>query len=514
MTLALEFVRVGAMEHAEKTAVMFGDRSLTFGNVDEASNRISAAFADAGLDKGDHVGLLYGNSLWTIPVDFATMKSGLVRVPLNPRLALGEHARMLAGADVRVLVHDAANAERAAELSARMPGTFTLGLGCRAVDGAGPDLLDERFAGAGPPNVTIHPDDPLLLLYTSGTTGTLKAVLHSHATFGAIADNILGNLVDPQPDSMMLHAASLIHASGTFVLPYWVRGAASAVLPGFDPQGFVDAIARYRATEVNLVPTMLGMLFASGAAAKADVSSLRTVIYGASPMPRPILERGIEEWGPIFTQYYGQTEAPLCMTVLTKEDHHNPELWASCGRPVADAEVRVANDDGRAVPVGEIGEIQVRAPFAMVGYYNADELNAEMRTLDGWLRTRDLARADERGFLYLIDRSSDMIITGGYNVYPREVEDVLLSHPAVAECAVVGAPHATWVEAVTAFVVPKPGATVTEAELRNLVRQHLAGYKVPKSVRLVDAIPKSPVGKVLRRELRAELQDETTVEGG
>lgn len=508
MTLALEFVRRGVAEHGDAPALFFGDRTLTFTEIDVLSNRISAAFADAGLAKGDHIGLLYGNGLWTVPVDFAAMKSGLVRVPLNPRLATDEQARMLTEADVTVILHDVPSAGRAAELLERMPGLRTLGLDTLPADGRGADVLDIRFSGAAEPDVHIDGDDPLLLLYTSGTTGTLKAVVHTHATFGAVADNILDNLLDPGPGSVMLHAASLIHASGTFVLPYFARGGAAAVLPGFEPRGFVDAIARYRATEVNMVPTMLGMLLSSGAAEGADLSTLRTVIYGASPMPRPILARGIETFGPVFCQYYGQTEAPLCITVLTKEDHRNPDLWASCGRPASDVRLRIADEAGEPVEQGDIGEMQVSAPFVMQGYYKADALNAEMRTPDGWLRTRDMARADADGYVYLVDRSSDMIITGGYNVYPREVEDVLLAHPGVAECAVVGGPDPTWVEAVTAFVVPADGAALAEDELQALVRQHLAGYKVPKSVRVVDGIPKSPVGKLLRRELRRRLKDE------
>jgi acyl-CoA synthetase (AMP-forming)/AMP-acid ligase II len=508
MTLPLEFVRRGVAEHADATAVYFGDESLTFKEANDAANRIAAGFAAAGLKKGDHVGLIYGNSLWTIPVDFAAMKCGLVRVPLNPRLSQEEHARMLEEADVHVLVHDTATGERAAELLKGVPHGKLLGLGCGAADGKGPNLLDDRHADAGEPNVDIRGEDPLMLIYTSGTTGKLKAVIHTHRNFGAIGDNILANLLSPGPGSVMLHAASLIHASGTFVLPYWSRGGASAVLPGFVPRDFAQAIAHYHATETNLVPTMLGMLLSTGALDGADVSSLKTIIYGASPMPRPILERGIEKFGYIFKQYYGQTEAPLAITVLGKEDHRNPDLWASCGKPSSDVELRIADEHGVPVKPGDIGEMQLRAPFAMQGYYKADALNADMWLDGGWLRTRDMARTDTQGYIYLVDRRSDMIITGGYNVYPREVEDVLLEHPAVAECAVVGAPDPKWVEAVTAFVVLRPGQSATADELQALARQHLAGYKVPKAVRFVDSVPKTAVGKLLRRGLRDQLRAE------
>ena len=244
---------------------------------------------------------------------------------------------------------------------------------------------------------------------------------------------------------------------------------------------------------MNLVPTMLGLLLQQPGIEDADVSTLRTVVYGASPMPRPLLERGLELWGPRFVQYYGQTEAPLCISVL-RADEHEGELLGSCGHPSVDCEVRLDE---------ETGEILVRAPFTAAGYLGDDELNAETFLPDGWVRTRDVGRFDERGYLYLVDRTSDMIVTGGYNVYPREVEDALASHPAVAECAVVGAPDETWVEAVTAFVVLR--AEATESELVTHCRERLAGYKVPKSVRFVDVIPKSPVGKLLRRALREPL---------
>jgi acyl-CoA synthetase (AMP-forming)/AMP-acid ligase II len=218
-----------------------------------------------------------------------------------------------------------------------------------------------------------------------------------------------------------------------------------------------------------------------------------------------LLEQALSLWGHRLVQYYGQTEVPLAITVLDADDHRDPGLLGSCGHPSVDAEVAVTGPDGTPVPTGEVGEVRVRAPFGMAGYHEAPELTAETITADGWIRTRDLARLDDRGYLTLVDRSSDMIITGGYNVYPREVEEALLAHPAVTGAAVVGAPDDTWVEAVTAFVTLRPGAGTSEDELRQAVRARLAGYKVPKTVQVIDAIPLSPVGKVLRRALRDPL---------
>ncbi len=501
--LAAQMVRRGAERYAARTAVVFGAERLSFREVDDAANRFANALLARGLKKGDLVALLTGNGLWSVSLDFACLKAGLVRVPLNARLSALEHERMLHETDAHWLIHGPGLSEVAASLAERVTGLVDIGLGDPGL--AGDDLLaDAASANATDPGVDLSHDDPMLVLYTSGTTGTLKAVVHTQGSYAAIATNILTNLVSPARDSVMLHAASLIHASGTFVLPYWLRGATTAILERFEPTEFFAAIARHRVTEVNLVPTMLAMLFTSGAAEHADVSSLRTVIYGASPMPRPVLERAMDVWGPIFVQYYGQTEAPLCITVLDQRDHLDALLLGSCGYPSVEADIRLVTEDDRVAEVGEIGEIQVRAPFVMAGYYRADELNAEMMS-DGWLRTRDMARRDERGYLYLVDRRSDMIVTGGYNVYPREVEDALMEHPAVAECAVVAAPDPKWVEAVVAFVVFKPSLVASEDELRTFVRQRLAGYKVPQRVSVVAEIPKSAVGKVLRRALRDPL---------
>ncbi|RCW39690.1 acyl-CoA synthetase (AMP-forming)/AMP-acid ligase II [Halopolyspora algeriensis] len=504
--LAVDMVRRGAQRYRDRTALVVGERELSFRDVDVMANRIANVLLGLGCGRGTRVGLLVNNGLWSVPLDFGCLKAGVARVPLNARLSVSEHAKMLADTEVGLLVHDGDLSERALALADELDGLrlACLGPADRAQD---IDLTAEcERADATDPLVPLAPEDVMLLLYTSGTTGTLKAVQHTQASYAAIATNILANLISPGRDDAMLHAASLMHASGTFLLPYWMRGARSVVLPGFEPQSYVQAIEHHRVTAVNLVPTMLGMLLSGDALDGADTSSLDTIIYGASPMPRPMLEQGLERFGPKFVQYYGQTEAPLCQTVLDKADHaEGGALLSSCGHPAVDAEIRIADEDDHPVPPGEIGEIQVRAPFTMAGYHNAPERNHETMAADGWIRTRDMARADERGYLYLVDRASDMIVTGGYNVYPREVEDALGAHPAVAECAVVSAPDATWVEAVTAFTAFRPGESASTEELQATVRERLAGYKVPKRIHVVESIPKSPVGKILRRALRDPL---------
>ena len=500
--LVTEMIRRGALHHGERTALLFGDAKLSFAEVDSLACRIAnRLLADPLLKRGAPVAMLLDNDLWSTPCGFAFLKAGLVRLALNGRLSLDEHRRMIEAIGAETLVHGPTQIERAAALRDAVPGLRLLGLDS---DALAPDLL-ALAAGAdeADPALDHDPDDVIVALFTSGTSGTLKAVQHTHASYGAVVRNVLLNLVDPKPGEIMLHAASLIHASGTFVLPYWVRGGAAAILPGFVPADYLAAIERWRPAALNLVPTMLDMLLQCPAIESADLSSVETVVYGASPMPRPVLERGLARFGPVFVQYYGQTEAPLAIACLGKADHvgASPERLLSCGRPGVEVEIRLVGEDGGDVALGEAGEIALRAPFVMKGYTDPD-LTREAFLPGGWLRTRDVARFDPEGYLTLVDRTSDMIVTGGYNVYPREVEDVLAGHPSVARVAVVGLPDERWGEAVTAFAVPSAGAEPDEAALIDYARERLAHYKAPKSVRFVEEIPLSAVGKPLRRALR------------
>lgn len=491
-----DMIERGASQFADHAAVFFGEDSLTFAEVDVASHAVARLLAGPhGQSPGSAVALLASNGPHSMTLDFACARARLMRTPLNPRLAVSEQVQMITGVGASLLIHTPDLAARAAELAAAMPGLTLLDL-----EG---DLLACTAEAPDVPLSRAEPDDPILAMYTSGTTGVLKAAIHTQATFAAVARNILLNLVEPRPGDVMLHAASLIHASGTFVMPYWLRGGAAAVLPGFVPADYLAAVQRYRPTALNLVPTMIGMLLEHPQAAATDFGPVRDIIYGASPMPRPVLRRALDLWGPKLSQYYGQTEAPLCIAVLDKAAHAGDgaeDRWSACGRPTLDCEVRLLDEAGAEVAPGETGEIAVRAPFVMAGYHNAPDLNAQTRAADGFIRTRDVGRMDAAGYLHLVDRASDMIVTGGYNVYPREVEDALAAHPAVLEAIVVGLPDDKWGEAVTGFVVLRQAAD--EADLVAFCRDRLAGYKVPKAVRQVESLPKSPVGKLLRRAVR------------
>lgn len=503
----LELIGRGALQHGPRVAIEFGDTALTFAEVDALSSRIAHALL-AMAPQHSRIAVLLNNCLLSVPLDFALVKSGMNRVPLNARLSPAEHKQMIRDTACELLIAGPDLAERAAALCAELPSLrcFSLGAGPQGAD----DLLE--LAASHPiaaPEIVVRPDDVCLTLFTSGTTGTLKAAQHTQASYAGICRNVLLNLLPATQSDAMLHAASLIHASGVFVLPLWLRGGRTVILPGFVPSEFLAAIPRHRITAVSLVPTMLQMLLEHPDVPTTDFSSLKSIIYGASPMPRQVIRRAMEIWGQHrFWQYYGQTEVPLCLAVLRPDDHTEDHLDA-CGQPALDVEIRLVDEAGNTVPAGTAGEIVVRAPSAVASYRDAPALTAETFIEDGWVRTRDVGVFDANGFLRLKDRTSDMIVSGGYNVYPSEVENALMTHPAVVECAVIGLPDPKWVEVVTAVVVLRPGAVASEAELIAHVAERLAPYKKPRRVLFVHGIPKTTVGKLNRRALRGEVATTT-----
>lgn len=505
-TTYLELINRGARHYPERIALVFGEESLTFAEVDHLSSQLAHALHAHGASQNSRVALLLNNGLYSVPVDFACVRAGINRVPLNARLSVTEHVRMLQDTQCSILVFGADLTEHAAALKAQLPDLVCLGLDAELPGGQ--DLMANISQHSTvPPTITVSEDDVVLTLFTSGTTGTLKAAQHTQSSYAGVCKNVLMNLIDVKHDDAMLHAASLIHASGVFVLPFWLRGARTVIMSAFDPTAFLQLIASERITAVNMVPTMLQMLLDHPDFERTDITSLRQVIYGASPMPRPVIKRAMELWGrDRFWQYYGQTECPLTIAVLRPEDHEE-DLLGACGKPSVDVEIRLVDDQGNDVSAGEPGEIAVRGPSMMASYFNAPALNEEMFMKDGWLLTRDVGVFDERGFLHLKDRTSDMIITGGYNVYPREIEDILMAHPAIAECAVIGLKDEKWVEAITAAVSLKQGQSATEQELITFVAERVASYKKPQKVIFMDAIPKTAVGKLNRKALREQLMN-------
>jgi acyl-CoA synthetase (AMP-forming)/AMP-acid ligase II len=485
---ATEPLRRAARRWPDREALRDGAQGIGFGALDARVNRLARHLVRAGVAPGDRVATSLPNSIPHVVAQQAILRSGAAWVGINRRLAPPEVAFMLEHAGVRIVLAD---------------GDGLAG-GERVLDVSGGDATLERLLAAEsalPPAVAVGPSDVARLRYTSGTTGRPKAAVLTHGCALASLRNLLAELHEIGPEDTVAHVAPLTHASEALLAPAFWRGARSILCREFEPDAFRAMLARERVTMLFLVPTMIASLIEKGDG--GDVfRGLRTLVYGAAPIPDDVLVRALATLGPVLLQIYGLSECPFPITTLRKEDHLDPARRGSCGLPTALNEVEVLGRDGRQLPPGEVGTIAVRGPQLMREYWQ-DPAATAAALVDGWLRTGDLGRLDEAGFLTLVDRSDDVIISGGFNVYPREVEVVLEAHPAVAEAAVVGIPHAKWGRGVAAWVVCKPSAAAHEQELIDFCRARLAGYKKPLQVTFVPSLPKSSTGKLLRRELRA-----------
>lgn len=500
MNRLAEAISRAAREHGSRTALIEGERRLTFAETEALSNRIASGLLALGLAKGERVALLLPNCIEFVCADLALIKAGLVRVPLNPRLTAAEIEYILQDSGAAVLLFGSAHAEAVAGFRERLPALrHHLCVG-------------EEFAAlvqSGRPEpiaVPVTDADPYMILYTSGTTGKPKGAVTNLRSRWVTLFHVYANELFVRETDVMLHIASLAHGSGTKVLPFYLKGAANLLMPKFTPAEFFALVQRWRVTATWLVPTTLLMLLDDPERERYDLSSLQTITYAGAPIAADRLRQAIEVFGPILLQVYGLSEAPQPDLVLRKEDHSLAQVarLGSAGRPALGVAVRVVKPDGSEVAPGsgEIGEIILAGEQIMTGYWGRPEATAEV-IREGWFYTGDLARVDEDGYIYIIDRAKDLIISGGYNVYPREVEEVLYQHQAVAEAAVVGIPDRKWGEAVHAFVALRVGAESNAQELIAFCRERLADYKCPKSIQFATNLPKSPNGKILKRPLRS-----------
>ncbi len=474
-----DLIARAARQFGGKPCLVEGDRVVSFSDFDRLTNRFANAMQALGLAHGDRVGVLLPNGIDCLVAYYGLAKAGLVRVSLNSRDTQ---------ADLRF---------KLAEVGARavLVGEAAPDLGVETM--LPPDRLQALLATANyaGPGIQRGLDEPYRLGFTGGTTGRPKAVTLTERGELAELSAFLTDLVpDIGPDDRFLHAAPIAHASGAFFLPALVRGATSLVMAKYDPASFITLAAASRASMTFLVPTMLALLLEEPALAGAGLA-LRRIAYGASPLAPSVYARAEQRFGPIFAQTYGQAESPMVITCLKPDEHSRA---GSCGRPFTLAQVAVMDDHGQLLPPGGVGEIVVKGPQLMARYWNRPEATAAAFR-DGWLHTGDIGRMDEDGFFYLLDRKGDMLISGGYNVYPREVEDVLQSFPGVVEAAVIGLPDETWGDRVHAVV---SGQNIDKAALLGHARAALAGYKAPKSVEVWDTLPKSPANKILRREVK------------
>jgi acyl-CoA synthetase (AMP-forming)/AMP-acid ligase II len=480
-----EIVRRAAQRFGPTPALVFGDRMMTFSDLDKATDRVGNALLAAGLRTGDRVGVLLPNGIDGLVVFYALAKAGLVRVPLNVRETAADHAYKLTDSGSRAVIADQAEDFGVPTITTAFDvATLT------SVMAVGPDL---------PCAVPRHPDVPFRLGYTGGTTGRPKAVtLSMRCEHAEIASFLIDLLPDVRPGDRMLHAAPVVHASGAFVLPHLIRGATNVIMDRFDPSRFLEELERQAATATFLVPTMIAMVLDDPNVGSVKAPALRRLCYGASPIAPALVERAMAAFGPKLAQTYGQAEAPMAITCLQPDEH---DRIGSAGRPYTLVEVGVVDEENRPLPPGEEGEVVTRGQHIFAGYWNRPAETAEV-IRDGWVHTGDVGVFDDDGFLYLRDRKSDMIISGGYNVYPREVEDVLVSHPAVREAAVVGLPDERWGERVHAVVVLREDVAVDD--ILEFVGGRIAGFKRPKSGEVWEepSLPKSPAGKILRRTIK------------
>jgi fatty-acyl-CoA synthase len=475
---------------------------LTYRGASELIGRIQKAFIQLGLEPGTRVAFLTANRADTWCAGVAAQLSRLAITWLHPLGSLDDQLFQIEDSEARVLVIDADTfRDRGGELAARtanLRGLFTLGAA-----GYGIDLLAAVVAiGTVTPRCLAGVDDIATLNYTGGTTGKSKGALRHHREYGSFSSAILADFEIPDTPRY-LAVAPISHVAGTKVLPTLMRGGTVHMLKGFDPEAVLRTIARERINFTLFVPTMIYVLLDHPQLDKTDLSSLELLLYGASAMSPSRLVEGIERIGPVFSQLYGQTEC-YPVSVLRKRDHDPkvPELFLSCGFPIAACAVRILDEADQEVATGEAGEICVRASHVMSHYWKRPEQTKETLK-NGWLHTGDIARADERGYLFILDRKKDMIVSGGFNIFPREVEDVLSQHADVAMVAVVGVPDDKWGEAVTAIVVAREGARPSAEELINLVKSRKGSAHAPKHVKFVTELPMTGVGKVDKKVLKA-----------
>ncbi|MGZ4466045.1 MAG: fatty-acid--CoA ligase FadD8 [Nocardioides sp.] len=498
--------------HRDKPVMFLGDTTLTGGETAQRISQYVQAFEDLGAGTGTHAALLALNRPEVLFILGAGQTQGFRRTSLHPLGSADDHAYVINDAGITALVVDPVFAERAVALLEKCPRlerVLTIGPVPDALAEVGTDLVAAAATYGATELVarTLDPRHIVSITYTGGTTGKPKGVVGTSGGMHTMTQVQMAEWEWPE-DPRFLMCTPLSHAGAAFFVPTVLKGGCLYVLSKFDPAEVLRTIEEQRITATMLVPSMLYALMDHPDSRTRDLSSLETVYYGASAINPVRLQEAIDRFGPIFAQYYGQSEAPMVISYLAKGDHDKARL-ASCGRPSAFLRTTLLGEDGTPVPVGEPGEICVAGPLLADGYWQLpDETAATFR--DGWMHTGDVAREDEDGFWFIVDRTKDMIVTGGFNVFPREVEDVVAEHPSVAQVGVIGTPDEKWGEAVTAIVVLREGADADEAsvaamtaEIQQMVKERKGAVQSPKQVIVADALPLTALGKPDKKALRA-----------
>lgn len=483
---------------AARPAISFGTKTLTYAQLRDAVSRVARQLRNEGVQGGDRVSVLLENVPEYLISHFAITSIGAIYVPLNWRLHASEHVVLMNNAEPKVLIASSAFGESVAAARAGVASlkrVVTLG---ERLEGCEEFYAWSSGEGTLPDDFIPGVDDGAVIVYTSGTTGLPKGALLAHGNVVFDLHNISGYGKQTR-NSTVVHVAPLYHQTCVHALVHLLMGGHVVLLKKFDVPELLATIQRVRGTYIFLAPTMLYEILDYPQLADFDLSSLQTIVYGAAPITGARLRQAIEVFGMKLVQGYGLTEATSHVAYLDKEEHLVAE--GSIGRGIPGVESRVVNDEGKDVKPKEIGEIIVRGRTVMKGYWREPKATQET-VVDGWLHSGDLAEVDERGFMYIVGRKKDLVISGGVNIYPRDIEEVLSEHEGIAEAAAFGVPDAYWGEALTAAVVPREGFTLDPAEIQAFCRARLGGYQVPKRIEVVATLPKNASGKILKRELR------------
>jgi len=499
-----------ALLYSGDEVFIYGSERITFAEFNARVNSLIHALWSMGVKKGDVIGILSWNCLEYADVYGAAMKGGFITSPFSPRLQADELDYLINYSEANTLFVGPELVEMANSLRPRIPKVKNF----ISFEGPAPDMTCHRDLLATypreEPDVQVEEDDPVFIFYTSGTTGVPRGALYTHRR--AIEDHrtsVIG--LGLQHGDKYIQIMPLFHVGGTKQMwVYFYVGGCSVIMPqrSFDPAATLQAIRDEKATDIHIVATHLAAFFTLPDIEKYDLSSLKRIWYAASPMPLELLKKGMKMWGPIFIEGYGSTEDGPNVTMLSMQQHdvldrppEEQKALTSAGFPDIGVHVRIVDDKDNDVEPGEVGEIVVQSKSIMQEWWHKPDETRETM-LNGWLHTGDMGRYDEKGYIYIVDRKRDMVCSGGENIYPREIEEILYQHLSVLEAAIIGVPDPFWVEKVHAVVTLKEGASLTAEELIDFCKQRLARYKAPKSVEFVDALPKNPAGKILKRELR------------
>jgi acyl-CoA synthetase (AMP-forming)/AMP-acid ligase II len=507
-----EIIYRNALLQSNSEAFVLGSKRITFAQFNERVNCLIQGLYSLGAQKGDGIGILAWNCLEYTDFYGAAMKGGLIASPFNPRLHEEELEYIINYSEAKTLFVGPELVSIVKKLRPRLRNVENY----ISINNTDSDMIsyDGLLAGASTdePEVEIKKEDPYLIFYTSGTTGLPRGALYTHER-KLYSIRIKALEMGTKPGERHIMALPFFHIGGdSHVWPFFLVGGCNVIMPqiSFDAGAVLQAIQDEKATDIQIVPTQLNAMLSRQDFGQYDLSSLKRIYYAASPMPVELLRKGLEIFGPIFSQGYGQTESGPQICSLPRKAHEvldrpveEQKVLSSCGWPSLGVQVRIVDDDNNDVKPGVVGEIIAQSDSIMLEYWHKPKETSET-IIDGWLHTGDLAYYDKNGFIYIVDRKKDMIVTGGENVYSREVEDVLYEHPALEEIAVIGIPDPVWVERVHALVVLKKGATAEEKEIISFCKEHLASYKAPKSIEFVDSLPKNPQGKILKKDIRAK----------